>query len=494
MSPLEILLLLGVVGLLSSRWCPPRARRPVALAAAAVVAVSGIVLTVRGLRWQMAPALAGVLVALAFAVPVLAGRPARRVRRWLALPGVVVCIGLVCASATAAWAVPVPVFPGPSGPYAVGTAVMQWTDVSRPEPATDEPGDHRTVVVQLWYPAPKGTAGPRARYLGRTEREARTVADGLTGYIGVPAFLLDDAVRARTGAVYDAPAAAGRFPIVLFSPGLGGVRTQNTAWAEELAGRGYVVAALDHPYDSAAVVLDDGRTIRTRVVATGDDEEDRRLATGWTAVRAADLSFVLTQLGRLDRGEIRGPLTGRLDTARAAATGHSMGGGAALRAARQDSRFAAVIDLDGYPYDPAPGSYHQPVLALTHPVDPADNPSYIPRLTRILSLSTSESYRITVPGAAHLTFADAPLYMPPVPSVVGSLGRTGGLTVTTAATMAFLDATLRDKPGDLATLLRPYGDLTVHRPVRKDDTGNRDADDGHDGLDRVRAGRPAPGS
>ncbi|MEV7801783.1 hypothetical protein AB0O28_02405 [Microbispora sp. NPDC088329] len=478
MSPLEILLLLGVVGLMSSRWCPLRARRPVALAAAAVVVLSGIVLSVRGLRWQMAPALAGVLVALAFAVPVLAGRPARRVRRWLVLPGVVAGLGLVCASTAAAWAVPVPVFSGPSGPYAVGTAVMQWIDASRPEPATEEPGDHRTVVVQVWYPAPAGTAGPRARYLGRTEQEARTVADGLTGYIGVPAFLLDDAVRARTGAVYDAPAAAGRFPVVLFSPGLGGVRTQNTAWAEELAGRGYVVAALDHPYDSAAVVLDDGRTIRTRVVSTGDDEKDRRLATGWTAVRAADLSFVLTQLGRLDRGEIPGPLTGsltgRLDTTRAEATGHSIGGGAALRAARQDPRFAAVIDLDGYPYDPAPRPYHQPVLALTHPVDPAGNPSYIPRLTRILSLSTSESYRITVPGAAHLTFADAPLYLPPVPSVVGSLGRTGGLSVTTAATSAFLDATLRDKPGDLATLLRPYGDLTVHRPARKDDTGGRD--------------------
>ncbi|MEV4458962.1 hypothetical protein [Microbispora sp. NPDC049633] len=464
MSPLEILLLLGVVGMLSARWWAPGARRRVALAAAAVAVPSGIALTVLGPRWQTVPALAGALVALAFAAPLLTGRPVRR-RRWLAVPVVAACLGLAGASAAAAWAVPVPVFPEPSGPYAVGTAVTQWTDASRPEPATAEPGDHRTVVVQLWYPAPRGTAGPHARYLGRTEDEARTVAHGLADYVGVPAFLLDDAQRARTAAVHDAPVAAGRFPVVLFSPGLGGVRTQNTAWAEELAGRGYVVAALDHPYDSAVVVLRDGRTIRTRVAASGDDEEDRRLAIGWTAVRAADLSFVLTQLGRVDRGEIRGPLTGRLDTARAAATGHSIGGGAALQAAHQDSRFTAVINLDGYPHDPAPRPYHQPVLVLTHPVDPADNPAYIPRLARVLSLSTSESYRITVPGTAHLTFADAPLYMPPVPSVVGSLGRTGGLSVTTAATAAFLDATLRGEPGDLATTLRPYGELTVHRPA-----------------------------
>ncbi len=67
----------------------------------------------------------------------------------------------------------------------------------------------------------------------------------------------------------------GRFPVVLFSPGSGGARTQNTAWAEELASHGYLVAALDHPYDSAAVVLTDGRTIHTKTASTGDRDKER---------------------------------------------------------------------------------------------------------------------------------------------------------------------------------------------------------------------------
>ncbi|MEV4355227.1 hypothetical protein [Nonomuraea sp. NPDC049625] len=324
----------------------------------------------------------------------------------------------------------------------------------------------------------------------------------------MPGFLLDGASTARTRSVPGAAVAraGGRFPVVLFSPGLGGVRTQNTAWAEELASLGYVVVALDHPYDSAAVVLADGRTVRTRVAATGDEREDERRAAGWTAVRATDLSFVLTQLGRLDRGEIAGPatgsfdrgeiagpltgsfdrgeiagpltgslgrgeiaspLTGRLDTARAAVTGHSIGGAAALLAARQDPRFAAVIDLDGAPHDPEPRPFRQPVLALTHPVDPADNPTYIPRLSQVLDLSTATSYRLTVPGTAHLTFTDAPFYLPPVPALAGSLGRTAGLRLTTATSAAFLDATLRGKPGDLTAQLSPYGDLTVHHADSK---------------------------
>ncbi|GGS09555.1 lipase [Streptomyces humidus] len=336
---------------------------------------------------------------------------------------------------TAAWSFPVPVFPEPSGRFAVGTRVVEWTDPHRPETFTADPHDRRTVVVQLWYPAQKSPAGAqRAQYLGRTEHEARIVSGALAREVG------------------------------LFSPGSGGVRTQNTAWAEELASRGYVVAAIDHPFDSAAVVLTHGRTIPTKTASIGDRGKDGVLAAGWTAVRAADLSFVLTQLDRLDRGEIVGPLTGRLDTSRAAVSGHSMGGAAALQAARQDGRFDAVIDLDGYPHGPTSPSLRRPTLALTQAITPGTDPHYLPRLTKVLKLSTATSYRLTISGTAHLTFMDGPLYLPPVPSTVGSLGRTESPRVVAATTLAFLDSTLRHQSGDLAGVLSAYGDLGVYRP------------------------------
>jgi hypothetical protein len=59
---------------------------------------------------------------------------------------------------------------------------------------------------------------------------------------------------------------------------------------------------------------------------------------------------------------------------------------------------------------------------------------------------------------------DGPLYLPPVPSVVGSLGRTESVHVVTATTLAFLDTTLRHRSGDLAGVLSAYGDLSVYRP------------------------------
>ncbi|MFD3721807.1 alpha/beta hydrolase family protein [Streptomyces sp. NPDC058674] len=469
MSPLEFVAVLGAVALVVARWLPAAARPPVTIAAGAALALSAAVLGGVGVRWQMLPVLAGGGVALPFALsPLLrrrAGRPARRARWWRALPGSVACAGLIAAGPVAAWGFPVPVFPEPSGRFAVGTRVVQWTDARRPESFTADPDDRRTVVVQLWYPAQKSAAGAqRAQYLGRTEQEARTVSGALARGVGLPGFLVDGVPRARTRSVFDAPVAGGggRFPVVLFSPGSGGVRTQNTAWAEELASHGYVVAALDHPYDSAAVVLDDGRTVHAETASTGDRDEDEEPAVGWTAVRAADLRFVLTRLDDLDRGEVTGPLTGRLDTGRVAVTGHSMGGAAALQAARQDHRFDAVIDLDGYPHGPASPSLHQPTLALTQAVTPGTDPRYLPRLTEVLELNTATSYRLTVPGAAHLTFVDGPLYLPPVPSLVGSLGRAESPRVVAATTLAFLDSTLRHRPGDLAGVLSAYGDLGVY--------------------------------
>ncbi|MFF3697005.1 alpha/beta hydrolase family protein [Streptomyces sp. NPDC002221] len=471
MSPLEFLALLGAVALVTARWLPSAARPRVTIAAGALCALCAVVLSVVGVRWQMLPILAGAAFASPFAVAPLirrrAGRPSWRARWWLALPGSVACVGLIVAGPVAAWAFPVPVFPEPSGRFAVGTRVMEWTDPNRPETATADPHDRRTVVVQLWYPARDFPAGARrAQYLGRTEGEARTVSDALAREAGLPGFLVDGVPRAHTHAVFDASAADGdgRFPIVLFSPGAGGVRTQNTAWAEELASNGYVVAALDHPYDSAVVVLADGRTIRSTTASTGDRDKDDELAADQTAVRAADLRFVLTQLGRMDRGEIAGPLAGRLDTGRIAATGHSMGGAAALQAARQDDRIDAVIDMDGYPHGPTSPALHRPTLALTQAISPETDHRYMPRLTEALKLNSATSYRLTIPGAAHLTFMDAPLYLPPVPSIVGSLGRTESPRVVAATTLAFLDSTLRQRSGDLGAALSAHGDLSVYRP------------------------------
>jgi dienelactone hydrolase len=313
---------------------------------------------------------------------------------------------------------------------------VQWADADR---------DGRIVVAQLWYPATAG--GERAQYLGRDEDEARAVAEAMAENLGVPGFFFDAIPRARSHAAPDAPPVDGAaFPIVLFSPGSGGVRGQNTAWAEELASRGYLVAGLDHLDDSPVVVLDDGTRVRSRMPeayaaawASEDPAAEDRVTDEFIRVRADDLRFALDRLAPLGNGQ-------------AVVAGHSFGGATAFTVLAEDPRFAAAIDLDGGLGGALPGPYRQPVLAVTSPAyyDRVDNPDYAPRLEQALDSSASTSYRLTIPGTNHFSFTDFALLAPPVVPDANA--------VAADASADFLAHVLRGAPLDLAR----YGDLAVH--------------------------------
>jgi predicted dienelactone hydrolase len=450
MSPLEILAVLGAIVLVLARWSPTRARRPILLSGTAIVAITGLALAVLGLRWQLVPLfLFSTLALLTIAATVLLRRRSRRDPRrakwWLALPGTAACLLLIAATPVAAWAMPMPVYPEPTGEYAVGAATFQWTDTDRPEPFSADPDDHRTIVVQLWYPAEESGPEVERAVGGRaTVEESREVFEASAEFFGIPSFLLDDVAEVRSHAVFDAQVAEGntRFPVIVFSPGLSATRTTNTVLAEEWAGHGYIVATVDHAYDSAITFID-GEPVHSRNTVGDTDIEMAQMNRDNLAMRTSDLSFVLTQLERLDRAEIPGTLAGRLDTDRAAVAGHSRGAAAALMVLAEERRFDAAIHIDGGLEPTMPvRPYDQPVLSITSPVSEADNPDYIPNLERVLDLGTGETGRIELAGAGHFSFTDAALYFPPLPSVLGTIGRTEGLRLTAEATTAFLDAEL----------------------------------------------------
>ncbi|HXH78735.1 alpha/beta hydrolase family protein [Nocardioides sp.] len=470
---IEILFAGAACLIAAAMWMPLSIRRRALITTSALAASAGFVAwSDVGLRWQHVPVAVAGVIALAVGLLRMRKTPdrTRRVRvglRCAAIVTTVGCVALAVLGGAAAWAFRPVLLPTPTGPASVGTTVMEWIDVDREEPATAHRADHRTVVVQIWYPSTTQTrTNQGARYLAPTASAASTTASGMSASYGFPSFVLNDAARARTSAAEGAPAAtrSGGSPVVLFSPGLGGVRTQNTAWAQELASHGYVVVALDHPYDSAAVVLGDGTVLRSRLAATGDEAADDLAAAEWTAIRAADLQFALTQLERLNQrpGNL---LHGRLDTSRSVVTGHSLGGGAAIQAAAQDARFRAVVNIDGFPrYVPAE-QLKQPLLALVAGAgtgSKAGDATYERQLENVLQLSAAPSYRLVVPRAGHLSFTDAALFFPPVPSLFGSLSRTHGFETTTATTLAFLDATVGQGAADLVTELGEYGTLTSY--------------------------------
>jgi predicted dienelactone hydrolase len=109
-------------------------------------------------------------------------------------------------------------------------------------------------MVSLWYPAtPSG--GRRASYMTPAESELLLAHAGVTG---VPPGALS---TVRTNAVSDAPPAGHprSLPFIVLSPGFIHPRSVLTGLAEDLASHGYVVAGVDHTYESVATAFPDGR-------------------------------------------------------------------------------------------------------------------------------------------------------------------------------------------------------------------------------------------
>ena len=248
----------------------------------------------------------------------------------------------MCADAGAARGL-TPSLPVPTGPCPVGIMPLHLTDTSRPDPCAAGV-NARELMVSLWYPATPSD-GRRAWYMTPAESELQLASRGITG---VPPGVLS---TTRTSAAVDAtPAGRQRaLPLVVLSPGFTNSRSVLTALAEDLASHGYVVAGIDHTYESFATAFPDGR------VTTCLARAARRRGEGFweklVAGRAADICFVL---GELTGAHPAWPGAALIDPSRIAMAGHSVGGAAAIAALLADSRIRAGIDMDGATCAPIP--------------------------------------------------------------------------------------------------------------------------------------------
>ena len=105
-------------------------------------------------------------------------------------------------------------------------------------------------------------------------------------------------------------------PVIVFSHGLGSVRTELRYLAQHLASHGYVVAALEHPGSNETHV----KKALTLQAPLLEAEEFLN--------RPKDISFILDQLEILN--ETSGELQGKLASEQAIVVGYSLGGATAL--------------------------------------------------------------------------------------------------------------------------------------------------------------------
>ncbi|MFF6972492.1 lipase [Streptomyces sp. SID5473] len=301
--------------------------------------------------------------------------------------------------------------PAPSGPYPIGTVALHLRDTSRPDPwTTGRPC--RELMISIWYPAAGGPPAPVVPWM------PPRAADSYLGSLGLPpgAVLLGNA-HGRERAPFRC--AGGPLPVVVYSPGSNASRSFGTGIVEDLAGHGYVVVTVDHPYDAAAVEFPGGR------VETTPPGGMRDYAKG-LAVRTDDLRFVLDRLAAIRAGDGTdlpgGPLPAglreALDLRRIGMIGHSLGGAATAAAMHTDGRIAAGASLDGGAAGPVvDAGLDRPFLVVdTYGKGGMETN---PALRTFWSKLRGWRRRLTVAGAAHQSFGDEALILPQVAPLLG---------------------------------------------------------------------------
>jgi pimeloyl-ACP methyl ester carboxylesterase len=332
--------------------------------------------------------------------------------------------------------------PAPTGPFAIATKTYHWVDRSRIEKATSSPQDYRQLVVQVWYPT-EDRSGPLAPYIPMLEAYRHIWGDADVEIAG----------RVITHSrLNKKPPPGTKFPVVLFSHGWQGTRSEYTSIAEDLASRGYVVIGIDHPY-MGRVLLPDGRVTEATEDQFQSPEEIQQYY-------AKDVQFTIDNITRLDTADPDDTFRGRLGLSRIAAIGHSSGFVAAGTACTLDRRIRACVNVDAPKFSAAQlvGLY-QPLLWIR--LERAGPPP-----AEFLKAARSSVYELRITGAKHSSVedwdyleAESPLQRDVAAKQLQLIRKYLG---------AFLGAQLR---GEKSTLLEencsnPELTLTVYRPKR----------------------------
>jgi dienelactone hydrolase len=327
--------------------------------------------------------------------------------------------------------------PVPGGPFGIGRVGYDWVDSSRPDLNSNQPNAHRELMVYFWYPASAKAAETKGAYLPGAQRmdALPDVQRQMRGEFGSRwREMVSGAIFSHAAEGAPVAKSSGRFPVVVFSHGLGSSGFNYTCLIEDLVNRGYVVASIEHTYTALAVWFPDGRVVMRHQEAPppglSREESFQWMQTGVNRLvgeGAADVRFVLDRMAAEDGDAGRFVLAGKIDRNRIAAMGHSAGAEFAARACQLDARLKACVDLDGgmAPVAALPDfsdgrKLKQPLLFLEayHPDSqmggtPAEHASYLKKKEEQLRTSAPGSYDVVLraPGIAHPSFSDIPLLL-----------------------------------------------------------------------------------
>lgn len=352
------------------------------------------------------------------------------------------------ASRTAASALQLKM-PAPTGPNSVGMVGLHLVDSSRTDPYV---GGKREVMVSLWYPATATSGHYQAPWM-----------PSISGahYLSTHGMSPQQVTLPKTAGHVLAPVktSLGKLPVLLYSTGLHSDRAQGTALAQDLASRGYLVVTVDHTHDANEVQFP-GNRLELNRMPPGTHSSDT------LKIRAADIKFVINQLGKISTGgnpdaghaTLPAGLKQSVDMSRIGMFGWSLGGGAVPTAMQLDKRIGAGANLDGQFFGTAPSKdLDRPFMLFSSGTHNRNNDASWRTMWSHL-----KGYRVDIKlrGAAHLSFCDQEWMVPQEAGLLGlskaqieqqygTIDPARAVQVQRVYLAAFFDQTLRRKHSTL---------------------------------------------
>ncbi|KAK6535480.1 hypothetical protein TWF694_001936 [Orbilia ellipsospora] len=309
-------------------------------------------------------------------------------------------------------------FPDLSGPHCVGkTAPIVLTDYSRKDIFNSNPTAPRQILVRVYYPTVKrsntchGEAYATAGFAG-------WISNFLSGNVSASYF-----EKFRTHSITDAPFKhIGKhdapIPLLLYSHGLGVPAKLNQIIVEDVVSQGYIVAQMEHPWDSDYTEFPDGRVVRSSPILAQQPAGYSPITAQAVDVRLADTLFTLESI-KCGRVRVQGcDLASLAD--RVGMFGHSLGGELSLVAMLKTNKIIAGTNMDGWFWNganatnltnPADADAHRPYMTLR------SDPTLLPDFLRhagggpeneiaAMEVQTGPKVQPVIANSSHYSFTD----------------------------------------------------------------------------------------
>ncbi len=295
-------------------------------------------------------------------------------------------------------------FPKPSGTFSVGEKRYHWNNLS----------------IDVFYPA--DNVGNGTRLYPYQSRKIEALKKVLPSYSRIPRWMwsiLLHGLKSYANPHAQLSLEKPRYPVIVYLPGIGGQDLHNV-YLEELASHGYVVVAIEPPFDTFVTVAADNKILTLDATLRSAAERVDRKAIYEYRNNAHKRWFeyiesVIKKMQHLD-GDTTSLWYKKFDFDRIGILGHSHGGAVALDFCQKNDICKVGINMDGWTK-----TYNSSMSFTTPFMFLLSEHGEMPEMNNLFKNNQrSDFQKIVIKGAGHDSFTDMVLMKWPLSNITRS--------------------------------------------------------------------------